>query len=89
MPGHPHPSEEPAQVRWCVSWENDLSCRVLCFSPLTRLTELLVTLGFNPPDEWPRSARERFLVLDGSEVRAAIRADLQNASGSGAVGFTE
>lgn len=45
-----------------------MSCQVVCFPPMTRLTELLSTLGFNTPDEWPRSARERFLALDESEV---------------------
>lgn len=51
MLGHPHTSEDTAQVSCCISWEKSLSCQVLCSSSLTRLTELLLTLGFNTPDD--------------------------------------
>lgn len=49
--GHPHASKDTAQVSCCISWEKSLSCQVLCSSSLIRLTELLLTLGFNTPDD--------------------------------------
>lgn len=70
---HPHLSKEPAHVR-CVPWRNNWSCQVLFFPPLTRLTELLLTLGFNTPDERPHSAREMF--RDWMSLRIELLAEL-------------
>lgn len=70
---HPQPSKEPARVR-CVPWGNNWSCQVLFFPPLTRLTELLLTLGFNTPNERPRFAREMF--LDWMSLRIELLAEL-------------
>lgn len=73
--------------KWSLLGKVELSSALP--SPADKADLAAADLGLQHPDTWPCSARERFLALDESEVRAVSGADLQSAGSSRRMGFTE